>query len=65
MNLPFQDKQMCKEKWMRAGALRQNFFFFCLAFAPWALKSSHGICFMKNNVWVFQDILKNHELNKQ
>ena len=26
MNLPFQDKRMRKEKWMQAGAFRQNTF---------------------------------------
>ena len=30
MNLPFQAKWMCKEKWMHVGALRQNIFLFSL-----------------------------------
>ena len=39
MNLPFQDKWMCKEKWMHAGTLRQNIFLFSLmkkSFCCWS-----------------------------
>ena len=50
MNLPFQDKQTRKEKWMRAGTLRQNIIFIFVFVLPKS-SFSHLYSDVLNGLW--------------